>query len=250
MTGRLCPKTSDWFDLHLHDEDQTPASSGQDVDMRDRLWGCAKQQGVSRGQYAPVITDTLQMGCTLPNDFSDISSKHDRGYAKVMNCSSADLEKYSQGTNLNRIWHRMNESAWTNIYAPRLKAKQWVRNVEVLKGKPALGCWWTYLPVSNATLQEMLQLSSKRPRVTPGTSSADTGEAVPPEAAEAGERVWEPGQGMQPDSALLQTLASQPQPQPLGPGRTVNILMVGLKYMKDIVRTTDTCAQHDPNTFN
>ena len=58
----------------------------------------------------------------------------------------------------------MGEQTWTKVYAPRLKAKQWVRNEEVLKNKAALGCWWTYLPVSQSTLQELLQLSSKRPR--------------------------------------------------------------------------------------
>ena len=242
LTGRLCAKTEDWFALNLYDEHQTPASSGQDVDMRDRLWGLAKEQGFNRGQFAPVITDTPQMGCTLPNDFSDTTSKHDRGWAKVMNCSHADIERYSAGTNLNAVWHRMSNVSWAEVYAPRLKARQWVRNMEVLENKAALGAWWSHLPVPEAALQEMLQTSSKRPRVTLSASSTEVGEAVPPTSAAAAEEPLQPVQGMQPDSAALQSLAMQPQQQPLRPSRTVNILMVGLKYMKDIVKTADTCS--------
>ena len=233
LTGRLCFRAKDFWNIRGYDEVGTPPSSGQDVDLRERLWGVAREAGAVKARYAPTLTAAVSVGCALKNDMADPSFAHDRGWSKVTNIDPEIAAQYAKGMNQNKIWHRMASQTWSSIYAPRIAAKLWVRNVtDQAAIKPGLGCWWSVVPLKQTLRSDAAPPPPKRPHTELAGHAPEAGDAPQQTAQPAAA----PGQGLSPQ---LPTAG-----QPVRPVRTVNIIMVGLKYMVAAKKTKLTYPFH------
>ena len=169
LTGRLVCRAADFIYLQGYDEDGTPPSGGQDVDLRSRLGFLGEKFGKSVKDSQIEIPGKDICGCALPNDFQNTAAAHDRGWAKVKNCSQADLDSWGKGLSSDKYWIAMNDKGWKTIYKPRLQKKQngMVRNEEIFKQKIHLGAW--FLVTSRRTRGKLIAAEVPRP---PGLSES------------------------------------------------------------------------------
>ena len=139
LTGRLGYRQKDSWDMQGYDEIYWIPSSGQDIDMRDRLWMMAKLHHQTRLQSCGEIRGSDICGQAFPNDFTDTRPKHDRGYSKVVNCDPAIMQKF--GTNHDKLWSNMATKG--NVYWKEQKDQNLIiRNSTVTETKAAIGSWW------------------------------------------------------------------------------------------------------------
>jgi hypothetical protein len=138
LTGRLGYRQEDFIFIGGYDEDGPP-SSGQDVDIRKRLF----QHGANHGckpKDVQWLKTTELCGCALPNDFKDLTRNHDRGKSKIVNCDPHLLDKF--GCDLTKVWEKMRVSTWASYWKPLHDNQVIVRNVDVRSKKAGLGAWW------------------------------------------------------------------------------------------------------------
>ena len=138
LTGRLGYRQEDFIFIGGYDEDGPP-SSGQDVDIRKRLF----QHGANHGckpKDVQWLKTTELCGCALPNDFKDLTRNHDRGKSKIVNCDPHLLDKF--GCDLTKVWEKMRVSTWASYWKPLHDKQVIVRNVDVRSKKAGLGAWW------------------------------------------------------------------------------------------------------------
>jgi len=122
LTGRLAYRAEDFIHLNGYDEEDTPPSGGQDVDLRTRLDQLHKSvMGTGFQSQWQFKTEEL-CGIALPNDFRDTSEKHDRGWSKVCNVDPAYLKKLGVVNN-EKAWNAMNTKGWQMVYAPRIERR-------------------------------------------------------------------------------------------------------------------------------
>jgi hypothetical protein len=139
LTGRLGYRLQDFLDIGGYDEDGPP-SSGQDVDVRNRLHWLGEQRGKTLVQCDIAISGEDICGGALPNDFDNTARKHDRGWAKVCNVDPAYLKKL--GSDPTKYWQSMQSSGWSNYYQPLKMKKQILRNQSTAGKKICIGSWW------------------------------------------------------------------------------------------------------------
>ena len=70
------------------------------------------------------------------------STTHDRGWEQVALCDPKIIGAFAVAP--KKVWHRMSDLGWKDVYNPRLKAKQILRNVKDSK-YVVVGPWWTQL---------------------------------------------------------------------------------------------------------
>ena len=141
LTGRLGYRQEDFIFIGGYDEDGPP-SSGQDVDIRTRMFQHGENRGCKPNKVKWLKT-TEVCGFALPNDFKDITRIHDRGKSKIVNCDPHFLEQFC--CDLTQVWEKMRESSWKSYWKPLIDKKVIVRNVDVKSKKAGLGAWWVVI---------------------------------------------------------------------------------------------------------
>jgi len=143
MTGRIACRGEDWLHLGGYDEDGTPPSGGQDVDLRVRLGQLAMATpGMTKKQHRFQVSGTDVVGGALANDFENTTHKHDRSTAKTANVSPQDRERYKAAIGKTSLWSSMNDIGWRDAFKPRQQRKEFIRNTEMMKRKISLGVWF------------------------------------------------------------------------------------------------------------
>ena len=140
LTGRLTFAPQDFWFVGGYDQD-SPPSGGQDVDLRERLFLLAQvHASADRKLQQPVMLGWKVCGCALANDFADISTKHDRGFAKVANCDPQILARYVKP---EKTWSKMNAQG-CEAFREKRKDKSFRRNVKD-NIQQVMGCWYTLI---------------------------------------------------------------------------------------------------------
>jgi hypothetical protein len=242
-TGRLVYRPVDFWSIGGYDESLAPAG-GQDVQLRLRLgmYGVAEGSGT---QFCKIKNYQMVGGC-FPNDFSNTSMKHDRGLAKTVNIDPAVMSELPGPE--HRKWHKMNALNWQKSVEPRLTAKQWLCNVEMLNGKTQLGCWWNSLPTCRVVAPDPIEgmpASSTWPYVDPGTVLSSGGASSA--ASQVGTPEAVPGVPAPADSVstLGGAMAGLEVPSVNKQKLMVNIYVVGIARLTEFARDEHTCSETD-----
>lgn len=232
LTGRLTFTPHDFWFIGGYDQDSPPAG-GQDVDLRERLFLFAQTHASANRQLQqPVMLGWKVCGCALANDFADLSTKHDRGFAKVANCDPQILAQYSRP---EKTWSKMNARGCEAFWEKR-QDKSYRRNVKD-NIQQVMGCWYTLIDSYYDGVPPLHTQLDLRPQfmkdIVPAVSLHDS----------VSKRVVGPGRLPIKDD-------SDDEAEVLGP-LLVNVIHTGLRRLYYLRRTDSTCpvVEHRCNRY-
>ena len=125
-TGRVCIQASDFVRLGGYDQESGVVGSGfQDVDLSRRLRQAVKNHANSTGvlPLRAASQSTVTLPCSAGTAFLNepgITSREDRGWAKIKNCDPDDLARL-------KTWGKFNASNHT-LMSAKLQSGQLGRN--------------------------------------------------------------------------------------------------------------------------